>query len=92
MDQVNQPHEDSVTFFSSRLPEVGWDLLEHKGWQSELEPGTLLNVDQMLFSRRGRYWLIVGITTRVGADGAALKPSRVMIEVHRNKQEATRRY
>lgn len=90
--QVNQPHSDSVSFFISQLPSAGWELLEHKGWQSELEPGTFLDVDQMLFTRRSRYWLIVGITTRVGVDGIALKPSHIIIEVHRNEQEATRRY
>lgn len=90
--QVNRPHGDSVSFFSNRLPEAGWDLLEHKAWQSELEQGRFLNVDRLLFCRRGKYWLIVGISTTVGVNGSALEPSDVIIEVHRDKQEATRRY
>jgi hypothetical protein len=90
--QVNQPHGDTVNFFTDDLPTVGWNLLEHKAWQSELGQGRFLSVDRMLFSRHSRYWLVVGISTTVGADGAALEPSDVIVEVHRNKQQATRRY
>jgi hypothetical protein len=88
--EVNQPHDESVAFFESRLPGAGWALLEHKGWTDE--QGYYLRVDRLLYSRRSRYWLIVDITTRGSSDGAAPKPSGVYLEVHRFLQEATGRY
>lgn len=88
--EVTQPHDEIVAFFESRVPGVGWALLEHKGWTGVSQT---YRTDRMLYRcRHHKFWLIVDITTGILSDGTASGPSHVLLEVYRSEQEATGRY
>jgi len=93
--KVDMSHEETVNFFVTELPLAGWDLLEHKRWNSEYgedRPGVYLKVDRILSSKRSKYWLIVDVTTDTTAEGVRIDNVRVTLEVHRDEKEAFSRY
>lgn len=92
--EVEENHEQTVRFFLTELPRAGWDLLQRGGMSIgiETEPGGYLEYDEILLSKREKYWLILTVSTRTNVGGAGTGETWVRIEIHREERTALSRY
>ena len=66
---VDGEHSDIVEFFAVELPLADWDLVKHDRGSTRRASDVELKFDDMLFTNRHRYWLIVEVYSDVDAKG-----------------------
>jgi hypothetical protein len=90
--RVDGEHSDIVGFLIAELPLTDWDLVKHDSGRTQRESDAYLKFDDMLFTNRQRYWLIVEAYSNVDAKGIQNNNTLVILEIYRDGELANSRY